>query len=415
MSDLDLRAALRDARQRTLGYVGDLHDDQLHVPMLATVNPVLWELGHVGYFAEFWTLRSLAGRTPIRADADALYDSARIAHDDRWALPLPDRSATLAYLDEQLLRTLAGLSKDPTAASRYLHRLALHHEDMHGEAMLYTRHGLSYAPPVFAAREKPRGERTGAYVQIPGGRYRIGSRPNDAFVFDNEKWEHEIELGTFRIAREPVTNEEFRRFVDAGGYANDAYWSDEGRAWRTEAQALHPLHWRRNGDEWERRSFDRWAPLAADEPVVNVNYFESQAYAAFAGKRLPTEAEWEVAATGGAHRDYPWGDAAPSPEHGNLDGWYGEVTEVGAFPAGESPFGLRDMLGNVWEWTASTFGPYPGFAPDPYREYSEPWFGDHQVLRGGAWSTRARMITTRWRNFYRPQRRDIFTGFRLCD
>ncbi len=416
MSDLDLRRSLRDARERTLGYVGDLRDEQLHVPLVATVNPMLWELGHVAYFAEFWTLRKLSGAAPIRADGDSLYDSARIAHDDRWSLPLPDRRGTLAYLEEQLTRTLSGLSDDPPAAARYLYRLALHHEDMHGEAIVYTRQGFSYPHPLrLALDERPRGTRSGERIAIPAGIYRIGARPSDAFVFDNEKWEHEVRVEAFTIAREQVTNDEYVAFVESGGYDDASLWSDEGRAWLAQERPQHPLYWRRGSDGWERRSFDRWIAVAPNEPVVNVNYFEAQAYCRFAGKRLPTEAEWEVAATGGTHRDYPWGDETPTPLHANLDGWYGEVTEVGAFPDGESPFGLRDMLGNVWEWTSTPFGPYPGFAPDPYREYSEPWFGDHQVLRGGAWSTRARMVTTRWRNFYRPQRRDILTGFRTCD
>lgn len=416
MSDLDLRSALLDARARTLSYVRDLRDEQLHVPLVATINPMLWELGHVAYFAEFWTLRTLAGAAPLRDDADRLYDSARIAHDDRWTLPLPDRAGTLAYLDAQLARTLDELHDDPTAASRYLNRLALHHEDMHGEALVYTRQGVGYAhPPSAAARPQPRGSRSGEHVRVPGGTYRIGARPTDPFVFDNEKWEHEVHLAPYAIAREPVTNAEFVRFVEAEGYANATHWSDDGRAWIAETAAMHPLHWRRGAQGWERRSFDCWIPLAPDEPVVNVNAFEAEAYCAFVGKRLPTEAEWEIAATGGTRRSYPWGESEPTPQHANVDGWYGEVTEVGAFAAGESPFGVRDLLGNVWEWTATAFGPYPGFAPDPYREYSEPWFGDHRVLRGGAWTTRARMVTTRWRNFYRPQRRDIFTGFRTCE
>ncbi len=416
MSELDLRSALRDARRRTLAYVRDLRDEQLHLPLLATVNPMLWELGHVAYFAEFWTLRTLAGAPPMRADADGLYDSARVAHDDRWALPLPDRAGTLAYLAEQLERTIAGIGDDPTAASRYFSRLALHHEDMHGEAILYTRQGLAYAkPPLPPPHAPPRGDRSGEHVAIAAGTYRIGARPTDAFVWDNEKWEHDVHLDAYAIAREPVTNAEFVRFVEAGGYDNADHWSEAGRVWLAEAQPLHPLSWRRGAQGWERRSFDRWIALAPNEPVVGVNAFEAQAYCAFVGKRLPSEAEWEIAATGGTRRTYPWGEDEPTPQHANLDGWYGELTEVGAFPAGMSPFGVRDLLGNVWEWTSTPFGPYPGFAPDPYREYSEPWFGDHVVLRGGAWSTRARMITTRWRNFYRPQRRDILTGFRTCE
>lgn len=391
----DLANELRLARERTLSYVDDLDDGQLAVPMIDTINPMLWELGHVAYFAEYWTLRTLREEPPIVAQADRLYDSARIAHDARWALPLPDRAQTLAYLREQLQRSLAHLDTDPPAAVAYLYRLALHHEDMHGEAVLYTRQTLEYPFPPVATLPAPHCGPLPGDVEIPGGRYRIGARPSDPFVFDNEKWEHDVELGTFRIARAPVTNQEYAAFVQAGGAV--------------------PRNWRRAGGRWEVRHFNRWEPLAPHHPVSHVSWHEANAYCAWAGRRLPTEAEWEVAATGGTRRRYPWGDEPPTPERANLNAWYGGTVDVAAFPAGESPFGVRGAIGNVWEWTSTPFGPYPGFSPDAYREYSEPWFGDHYVLRGGGWSTSATMISTRWRNFYKPQRCDVIAGFRTCD
>lgn len=392
---LDLRAALQDARTRTLAYVEDLSDEQLLLPMIDTVNPVLWELGHVGYFAEFWTLRHLYQRPPIIENADKLYDSAKIPHDTRWNLPLPNRAGTLAFLRQQLDAVLERYpAGDAPVANAYLHRLALHHEDMHAEAMIYTRGSLEYPQPKLDFLPKPTADRIDGDASIPGGTYRIGARPTDAFVWDNEKWEHEVELAPFSISRTAVTNEEYLAFVEAGGE--------------------QPKTWRKHGATWERRHFDRWMPLEPREPVVYVSAHDAEAYCTFVGRRLPSEAEWEVAATGGMRRTYPWGEDEPTPARANLDAWYGDVVSVDAFAGGESPFGVRGMLGNVWEWTSTAFGPYPGFSPDPYREYSEPWFGDHRVLRGGAWSTRARMITTRWRNFYKPQRRDIITGFRTC-
>ena len=407
--------ALRDARARTLAYVADLRDEQYVVPMLDVINPVLWELGHVGYFAEFWTLRQLHGRAPLIEGADRLYDSAKIPHDDRWTLPLPTREQTFAFLAQQLEEMLERLpATDPPAADAYLHQLALHHEDMHAEAFVYTRQTLGYPRPVMPYRSiEPAGGLEGDCA-VPVGTYRIGARPSDGFVFDNEKWEHDVTLAAYAIARAPVTNREYAAFVNARGYETRTYWSDEGWAWREREAAEHPKYWRRNGGAWERCHFDCWGALRPNEPVVHVSLYEAQAYCAFAERRLPTEAEWEVAATGGSRRRYPWGEATPSPERCNLDAWYGDVVDVGAFESGESPFGARQMVGNVWEWTSSAFGPYPGFAPDPYREYSEPWFGNHYVLRGGAWSTRGRLVSTRWRNFYRPQRRDIITGFRTC-
>ncbi|MHB8146213.1 MAG: selenoneine synthase SenA [Vulcanimicrobiaceae bacterium] len=410
-----LAQALRDARARTLAYVADLRDEHYDVPRLDIVNPPLWELGHVGYFAEFWTLRHLHKRAPIIPQADGLYDSAKIPHDDRWTLPLPSRERTFAFLARQLEETLERLpSSDISAASSYLHRLALHHEDMHGEAFVYTRQTLGYPRPAISYRGLPRAGGLDGDCMIPAGTYRIGARPDDGFVFDNEKWEHDVTLAPYAIARAPVTNDAFAAFVNAGGYERRAYWSDEGWAWREREGALHPKYWRQGENRWERLHFDRWTEVQPNEPVVHVNHYEAQAYCAFANRRLPTEAEWEVAATGGTRRRYPWGEALPAPDLCNLDAWYGDVVDVAAFENGESPFGARQMIGNVWEWTSSAFGPYPGFAPDPYREYSEPWFGNHYVLRGGAWTTRGRLVSTRWRNFYRPQRRDIITGFRTC-
>jgi iron(II)-dependent oxidoreductase len=408
---LNLALELERARRRTLAYVADLDDEKLRVPMIDTVNPLLWELGHVGYFAEFWTLRNLRGHAPILSNADDLYDSARIAHADRWSLPLPDRAQTLEFLERQLARTVESLSD--AAASRYLHRLALHHEDMHAEAVLYTRQTLGYASPL---TQKPvaAGPLEGD-AEVPGGRYRIGARPTDPFVFDNEKWEHDVELRPYRIARAAVTNAAFAAFVDDGGYADRRWWSQEGWRWREGAGADAPVYWRRAETGWESRRFDRWEPLAPHQPVVHVNLFEAQAYCASVGRRLPSEAEWEIAASGGTHRRYPWGDEPPAAERANLDGWYGGPVDVAACAAGESPLGVRNLIGNAWEWTATPFGPYPGFSPDAYREYSQPWFGDHYVLRGGAWSTSASMISLRWRNFYRPQRRDVIAGFRTCE
>ena len=400
---------LRDARERTLALVADLADAQFTVPLLETINPLLWEIGHIAYFAEFWTLRHVFGEAPILPNADQLYDSAKIPHDTRWSLPLPDRAATLAFMRTQVERTLER-ANDPSGIeyAAYFYRLALHHEDMHDEAVIYTRQTLAYRWPLPlchreesndreaqpSGAERSRGEGLGD-AKIPAGTYRIGSRPDDGFVFDNEKWAHDVQLDEFEIARTPVTNAQFRDFVLDAGYHERKFWSDEGWAWRTQAQAEAPVYWK----DGMRRHFDRLVPLRDDEPVVHVNFHEAQAYCKWAGRRLPTEPEWEVAATG-------------APIRGNLDAAYGDVCDVRLFEDAESIYGCRQMIGNVWEWTQSRFEPYPGFAPDPYKEYSAPWFGNHYVLRGGAWSTRSRLVTTRWRNFYRPHRRDIITGFR---
>jgi iron(II)-dependent oxidoreductase len=231
-------------------------------------------------------------------------------------------------------------------------------------------------------------------------------------------------LQPFALARAPVTQAEFAAFVEGGGYRRREFWDEEGWRWREGAAAEGPVYWQRQpSGTWLRRAFDRWVPLEPHRPVLHVNWYEADAYCRWAGRRLPAEAEWEAAAAAepGADsglsarkRHFPWGDGPPGAGRANLDGYRLGCVDVGALPAGDSAVGCRQLIGNVWEWTASDFLPYPGFVADPYREYSQPWFGTHKVLRGGCWATRGRLLRNTWRNFYRPGRRDVWAGFRTC-
>jgi iron(II)-dependent oxidoreductase len=418
---MGIREELLDARARTLELALDLDDVQWMGPRLAIVNPMRWEIGHVAWFQELWTLRREHGAPSARADADTLYDSMRVAHDTRWDLPLPDRPTTLAYMSDVLERSLAAASR---SGDLYYHWLALFHEDMHDEALTYTRQTLAYPEPRFAASaqlaadERAQAMSAGPLpgdVEVPGARFDLGATGREAFVFDNEKWAHPVDVRTFRIARAPVTNEDFARFVDAGGYETREWWTDEGWRWRTAAGARHPVYWQRAEREWRLRRYDRVEPLPPHRPVIHVAWFEADAYCRWAGRRLPTEAEWELAASTPDKRRFPWGDDPPTAAHANLDGRHGGPIDVAALPSSDSAYGCRQMIGNVWEWTSSDFGPFPGFVIDPYKEYSEPWFASpHKVLRGGCWATRARMLRNTWRNFYPPARRDVLSGFRTC-
>ncbi|MFO0981073.1 MAG: selenoneine synthase SenA [Planctomycetota bacterium] len=408
-----------DARARTLALVADLSDAQLIGPRLEIVNPLLWEIGHVAWFQEWWVLRHSLGQPPILEDGDALYDSARVAHATRWDLPLHSRADTIAYLLAVRDRVLARLAGPPlTPPLGYFVMLALYHEDMHDEAFTYTRQTHGYPAPTHATLPRVAGQDpAGRDIEIPGAMLALGSTPDQPFVFDNEKWQHRVEVAPFRIARDVVTQGEFAVFVDAGGYAGRQWWSEAGWRWRERARAEHPLHWRRDGRAWARRCFDQWLPLEPDLPVIHVNWYEAEAYCRFAGRRLPTEAEWELAASGaadGGKRNYPWGDAWPDATRAHLDGASVQCVPASALPAGDSAFGCRQMIGNVWQWVQDDFLPYPGFAADPYQEYSRPWFGTHKVLRGGSFVTRARLIHNRWRNFYTPDRRDVWAGLRTC-
>ena len=331
---------IREARERTLALVGDLTERQLRAPPMEIVNPFLWEIGHVAWFQEKWTLRHSLGRPPLRADADELFDSVNIAHDTRWDLNFPSRGEVLDYVRGVRDAVLAD------DVPEFFLRYTVFHEDMHDEAFTYMRQTLGYPAPAFEREAAPEAGPLPGDVEVPGGTLMMGAPRDGGFCFDNEKWEHPVEVAPFRIARAPVTQAEYAAFVADGGPL--------------------PVYWR----DGRRRDFDRWVALEPHRPVSHVDWNQAQAFCAWAGRRLPTEAEW-----GG--------------------GW-----------------GRR--VGNVWEWTASDFGPYPGFEPDMYAEYSAPWFGTRKVLRGGAWATRSRLIRRTWRNFFPPDRRDIIAGFRTC-
>jgi ergothioneine biosynthesis protein EgtB len=423
----ELARMLRDARSRTLAYAHSLGADQLLGPRRQEVNPPLWEIGHIGWFQELWCLRDGGHRIkPLLPNADALYDSSCVEHGLRWDLPLPGIEDTLAYCERTLERVLERLERDGADAdSAYFIQLATFHEDMHNEAFDSTRQALGYRHVRWPG-SVPAGTTTGALngdAEVPGGEFMMGAQLWDGFVFDNEKWAHPVAVKPFRIARAPVTCREFMAFVGEGGYTHRQWWSEQGWRWRERKGSEAPVYWQRDGGGWQLRWFERVVPLPLDAPVMCVSWHEAQAYCRWAGRRLPTEAEWEMAASthpgqgaGGAEgrRRYPWGQATPDAEHANLYGAAGGLVEVAGLAAGDSAWGCRQMLGNVWEWTASDFLAYPGFVVDPYRDYSAPWFGSHKVLRGGCFATAPRLIRNTWRNFYTPERQDVFAGFRTC-
>ena len=411
---------LAAARERTLALATLLEPAQWLGPRLRIVNPPLWEIGHLGWFEERWCLRQ-HGRSSgsLPGNADALYDSAAVAHDTRWDLPLPDVAETLrmlagirAAVEEQCRRN------GDDAGLRYFVELCALHEEMHCEALTYTRQTLDYPEPHAKTAAVRAGECTGD-VEIEGGRFMLGAVADGQFVFDNEKWVHAVDIRPFRMSRTAVSNARFAEFVEAGGYVNRDWWDDDGWSWRCSIDAQQPLYWHRAGGGWLRRRYGREESLMPDEPVIHVNWHEASAWCRWAGRRLPSEAEWEFAASTvpgqpGLKRRYPWGNRPPEAGTANLHGVAGDVVPASALAAGDSAWGIRQMIGNVWEWTADWFQPYPGFVRDPYAEYSEPWFGNHKVLRGGCHATRACLIRNTWRNFYTPDRRDVFAGFRTC-
>jgi iron(II)-dependent oxidoreductase len=349
----DLASDLMAARDHFSNITAGLDGDRLLGPQLAIVNPPLWEIGHVGWFQEHWCLRDGRRGEKLLPNADALYDSSNVPHDTRWHLPLPSLAATRAYLANVLELTLERLAREPeNEPLRYFVRLSTLHEDMHSEALHYTHQTLGYPEPEIGVRALfPIGKCGGSDpdLEFDGGMLRLGAeRGEGRFVFDNEKWAHDVEVAPFAISPRPVTNAEYQAFVAAGG--------------------APPRYWRENREE---RRFDRWRPLEPNAPVRHVSWNEAQGNCRWAKRRLPTEAEWQMA-TSRMH----WGD--------------------------------------VWEWTASTFAPFPGFSADPYADYSQPWFHTHKVLKGASFATPRRVVHPAFRNFYVPERADIFAGFRTC-
>ena len=415
----ELIEKLQEARLRTLRLVDDLHDEQMIGPRLSIVNPLRWEIGHVAWFQEYWVLRHLCGRSPRLARGDALYDSAKVAHDTRWDLNLPRKSDTIAYTLRILDDVAKYVGKIISDETEYFLSLALFHEDMHGEAITYTRQTLSYSAPRLTRSQTPTADPiTSGDALIPGGSFLMGNSADDGFVFDNEKQPFQVDVQPFAISRTATTNAEFLAFVDDAGYQRRELWSNDGWQWRQSVGAKHPVYWKFDGGEWWRRDFDRIVKLESNLPVLHVNWYEADAYCRWARRRLPTEAEWEMAAStepgSNRKRRFPWGDQSPTPRHANLDSRALGCVAVDALAAGDSAYGCRQMIGNTWEWTATDFMPYPGFVAGPYKEYSEPWFGNHKVLRGGCWATRSRLISNTYRNFYTPDRRDVWAGFRTC-
>jgi gamma-glutamyl hercynylcysteine S-oxide synthase len=389
-----LADALADTRTRLLrqfhAYRDALGARGLAVPQTPELNPPLWELGHIGWFEDWWIARNPQRRRGIAADphcsraapgrtnADALYNSSEVAHARRWHLSLPDAAQTLADLQRGRERTLALLrDAEPTDDALYFFRLALLHEDMHREAWVYMAQNLGFAPGVDTLEPLAAPE-DGGEIHIEGGLCTIGS-PGDGFAFDNELGAHEIALSGYRIDAAPVSWARYLEFVAAGGYDDPKLWSKPGWSWRRRASPGWPRYLERDDEGgWWRQRFGERVPLDATLPAMHLSHHEAEAWCRWAGRRLPSEAEWEHAAATAA--------AQGEPFH-----W-----------------------GQVWEWTASAFMPYPGFTAHPYRDYSAPWFDGRPVLRGASFATAPRMAHCRYRNYFNAERNDIFAGFRSC-
>lgn len=417
-------ALLAASRARSTALTDAVDDADLVAQHSPLMSPLVWDLAHIGSQEELWLVRDVGGREPLRPEIDGLYDAFQHSRSSRVALPLLTPTETRGYVAQVREKALDVLERSPLSGRRleadgFAFGMIVQHEQQHDETMLAT-HQLRDGAPVLHAAPPPAGRplpRRDALV--PAGPFTMGTS-TEPWALDNERPAHVVDLPAFRIATAPVTSGEYAEFVDAGGYRDPRWWS--GAGWRhvRDAGLVAPQFWARDGDgSWWRRRFGVLEPLALDQPVVHVCAHEADAYATWAGARLPSEAEWEKAArydpATGRTRRYPWGDADPTPAHANLGQRHLAPAPVGAYPVGASAAGVEQLIGDVWEWTSSGWHPYPGFAAFPYPEYSQVFFGgDYRVLRGGSFGTDPSTSRSTFRNWDHPIRRQIFAGFRLA-
>jgi iron(II)-dependent oxidoreductase len=412
--------------RRMITLLRELSDEQLEVPYGTGINPPVWELGHTAFFYEFFLLRRLYRVDAIMPGFDAVWDSFEIPHRERWEPGVvPPKEATLSYyrrvMDESRDRLAAGnqLSEEEL----YLGEYVLAHQCMHLESLIWCRQTLGYpAPPwsrEFAPKESAAGFESSPDAEIPGGTYSIGMPSKQTgsqlvpFSFDNERPGFDLALAPFSISRTLVSQREFLEFVEDSGYENRDLWSVGGSYWIRKNPRNHPVYWEKQDGQWTVRRFDRIAPLSTDAPVIHVSFWEAEAYARWAGRRLPTEFEWEAAARTFEARPYPWGDGlAPCPA--DLDANHLATAPVSAYPEGSTPHGCLQMIGTAWEWTTSQYLPYDGFCADMYAYMSTLQFGTHKTTRGGSFATSSSLIRNTYRQAQHPDRCDTFTGFRTC-
>ena len=407
--------------------VDGLSDEDLHRQHDPLMSPILWDLGHVAHFEELWLTQNLDGTIEF-SEMPGIYNPFEHPRAERAKLPLPGLETMrdkLAEIREKALSRLSRINLDdpnPLLSGGYVYSMVLQHEYQHNETILQTlqlKLGEPYHPPVRTPVPEivmDQSELTDM-VRIPAGEYSIGT--DDRLVaYDNERPRHRVEVSSFRIDRAPVTNGDYLEFVNAGGYRDARLWTDAGWKWVSQSGAAAPAYWTRDGDTWLVRTMDRTGAVDERRPVCHVSYHEADAFARWAGKRLPSEIEWEIAASWDGRAGallYPWGDDAPAITDANVDQLSFDTAAVGAYRRNVSPSGCYGMIGDVWEWTSSDFNGYPGFESFPYREYSEAFFGtEYKVLRGGSWATRPGAIRNTFRNWDYPIRRQIFSGFRCA-
>jgi iron(II)-dependent oxidoreductase len=434
----EIAAGMERTRARTLILFDLAREEDLHVSPGFGFRPIIWHLAHIGVFEAYWLLQKLKGEDAPDERYHRIFDPISTPRED--SKNLPTRREMEDYLARVRVRVLEILNEteveealeNPLRRDAYVFRLVLEHEQQHQETLAYLFHLLSPSkkkrPPGLdypeigdgaPARIRLTSQPADRMASVAEGAFPMGASGGEMFAYDNERPLHTAHLPAFKIDKLLTTNEEYAQFILEGGYGRRELWSDEGWVWREKENWNAPLFWTQQNGDWRvQRMFDEGL-IKVEHPVTGVSWYEAEAYARFMGKRLPTEAEWEKAASWDASnqhkRRFSWGDSEPSPTLCNFDYHFWGTTPVGSFPEGAARTGCLDMTGNVWEWTSSPFAGYPGFKAFPYPEYSEAWFdGDHRVLKGGSWATQASTLRISFRNFFRRHFRIAFAGIRCA-
>ena len=474
-----IRQRMEEVRAQTLQLCAQVTDADLCRQIHKEFSPLGWHLGHIGVTEAFWILQRCKGETPLSAAYDHFFTPTDTPKPGR--VHLPARDDILVYLHterEHVLHFLLGVDFDsdhPLVRGGRIFNMLLQHEEQHQETMLiilrllaaerydkernaqgeserchsepksfdFAQDKLCGGEESLSPGEGKRASSAGVYpfdrlragseqgrgslsmtdqqndmVLIPAGSFVMGTN-NLALTLDNERPRHNVFVPAFLIDRYPVTNADFLQFVMSDGYHQRPCWTPEGWQWREQNRIEHPLYWHKQRGGWVEIGLKGAQALAPRNPIQCISWYEADAYARWSGKRLPTEEEWEKAASWNAERNekffYPWGKHEPDTSICNFNAQAKGTTPVDRYPTGRSSYGCYDLLGNVWEWTATWFQPYPGFVAFPYEEYSAPYFDQHhRVLRGGSWATCRQVIRATFRNWYQPEVREIFAGFRCA-
>jgi len=426
----EIARQMHETRDETLALFDMAREEDLRESPGFGFRPIIWHLAHIGVFEAYWLLQKLNNEPAPDERYERIFDPIKTPREE--SKNLPTRREMESYLRGVRDRALKHLERsefganDPLLKDGYVYRLVLEHEQQHQETLAYLFHLLDGRKKTRPSQIETINHETSAglssltpeMVSVADGSFVMGAIW-DAFAYDNELPPHEVYVPAFKLDKYLTTNEEYAQFIAEGGYRRKEFWSDEGWEWRERENWNFPLYWTQLNGGWRVKTMFEEEILSPHHPVTGVSWYEAEAYARFRGKRLPTEAEWEKAASWddvSCHKGrFAWGDTEPSTRLCNFGNRFWGTTPVGSFPDGASTSGCLNMTGNVWEWTADAFAGYPGFKPFPYPEYSEVWFdGDHRVLKGGSWATHPSVLRISFRNFFRRHFRIAFAGIRCA-